>query len=129
MAHRGSIGGADMSDPQAGPTADRRDRLPGWLRFGLIAVASLLAAGAAFLLAAASFGSLSLPILVLDLVIGGTARSPGPGGPPSVPCSPWWACISSCGSPDVRGRPTIARDASPGRAEGSLGATAGGPRA
>ena len=76
MAHRGSIGGADMSDPQAGPTADRRDRLPGWLRFGLIAGACALAAGAAFILAAASFGSLSLPIVVVGLLIGGIARSP-----------------------------------------------------
>jgi hypothetical protein len=53
-----------MSDAQAGPTADRRHRLPGWLRFGLIVVASILAADAAFILAAASFGSLSLPIVV-----------------------------------------------------------------
>jgi hypothetical protein len=65
-----------MSDAQAGRTADRRHRLPGWLRFGLIAVASLLAAGAAFLLAAASFGILSLPIVIVGLVIGGIARSP-----------------------------------------------------
>ena len=65
-----------MSDLRAGRTADRRHRLPGWLRFGLIAITCVLAAGAAFILAAASFGILSLPILVVGLVIGGVARSP-----------------------------------------------------
>jgi hypothetical protein len=64
-----------MSDAQAGRSIDRHHQLPGWLRFGLIAVASLLAAGTDFILAAASSGILALPIVV-GLVLGGIARSP-----------------------------------------------------
>jgi hypothetical protein len=65
-----------MNDAQTGPTAGHRHRLPGWLRFGLTAIASVLAAGAAFIIAAASFGILALPILVVGLVLGAIARSP-----------------------------------------------------
>jgi hypothetical protein len=65
-----------MSDAQAGRTADRRHRLRGWLRFGLIAITCVLAGGEAFILVAASFGILSLPIVIVGLGIGGIARSP-----------------------------------------------------
>jgi hypothetical protein len=52
-----------------------RDRFTGWLSLSVILAACVVIAGLAFVLSTASFGILSLPILIIGLIVGGIAKS------------------------------------------------------
>jgi hypothetical protein len=64
-----------MNETESGRPADDRGRSTGWLAASLVVAVCVVTACLAFVLSTASFGILSLPIIVIGLVVGGIAQS------------------------------------------------------
>jgi len=64
-----------VNDAEYGRITEDRDRCTGWLSLSITVAACVATACLAFVLSTASFGILSLPILVIGLIVGWIARS------------------------------------------------------
>ena len=64
-----------MSDNRRGQPGNDPDRSDGWLGSFVVAAICILIACLAFVLSAASFGILSLPIILIGLIVGWFGKS------------------------------------------------------
>jgi hypothetical protein len=71
----GSAPRVNLNDADYGRIMEDRDRSTGWLSLSVTVATCVATACLAFVLSTASFGILSLPILVIGLIVGGIARS------------------------------------------------------